>query len=550
VPVWRHSVRVKGRAHATAALTAIAALLAAAQVVGATPGLARDRLALPFTCALENGRLRVEPAAEQTYVITGGREQKAFTHCPGNETGQCKTWTLHRFALQCVGGRAMWPEIVAAAAAHGDQGRVAMESGQLLLRLGPRRIGSRDPSCTDPQRVASRTYIKWEQCQLANQPMPRGGFKSHVLAFPRGFAPLGLIGARVLSETEPGARASIVERATLTEVPPVVVEPAVVMPAAASPAEATPVFPEVPEADLMRGVILPAAAAPSVTTPQALPRRIPEEVVAEALAPPELPPASQTHAAVAISPPPVAVRTGWTSRVEAAAVVVARDEAAPGRPAMNMQFQFGVALLLATWLVIAAGLTWSRRRPKVVWRQVDLGAATTSDGDGSRAIALRSKAEGHIMLITRSLDQLVAVAPLRNALARDLQASERRLAVVIAATATAIDAKPEDWSRARRRLERIAHDLERLRQIADGAVSSLSGLSAARSLPRNRDEAYAALGVTHGVSETILKKLVDALRVSWHPDLATSEADRKARDVRIKEINVAWDLITGKRGAE
>lgn len=134
-------------------------------------------------------------------------------------------------------------------------------------------------------------------------------------------------------------------------------------------------------------------------------------------------------------------------------------------------------------------------------------------------------------------------------MARDLQASERRLAVVIAGvSATGVDA--DAWLRARRRLERIAQDLDRLQQIADCAVTSLSGQRYASELPRNKEEAYASLGVTPGVSEAILKKLVEALRTSWHPDFARTDEEREARTVRITEINVAWDLITGKRESE
>ncbi len=44
-----------------------------------------------------------------------------------------------------------------------------------------------------------------------------------------------------------------------------------------------------------------------------------------------------------------------------------------------------------------------------------------------------------------------------------------------------------------------------------------------------------------------MKKIVDGLRLSWHPDLAKDEADRQLREYRLKQINAAWDLIQGKR---
>ena len=62
-------------------------------------------------------------------------------------------------------------------------------------------------------------------------------------------------------------------------------------------------------------------------------------------------------------------------------------------------------------------------------------------------------------------------------------------------------------------------------------------------------EAYDVLGVNADVSEDVVKKIVDALRMSWHPDHARDEEDRRAREERIRRINVAWDLITSKRVA-
>ena len=226
------------------------------------------------------------------------------------------------------------------------------------------------------------------------------------------------------------------------------------------------------------------------------------------------------------------------------------DQLPVGMPtAVHLAF----AALLLTVTVAATALARRRRLTPATWHRtgpVALGRPGTNINDNERAVALRTKSDGHIALITNALERLAAVAPLRNALGRELLSSERRLAVVIAAISVPQGASPDDWTRARRRLERIAQDLDRLQQIADSAVSSVSGLGAKRGLPRDKQEAYATLGVSSTASEAILKKLVEALRISWHPDLAKGEADRALRDARIKEINVAWDLITGKRASE
>ena len=69
----------------------------------------------------------------------------------------------------------------------------------------------------------------------------------------------------------------------------------------------------------------------------------------------------------------------------------------------------------------------------------------------------------------------------------------------------------------------------------------------AQELPRDKQEAFEVLGANPEASEKILKRLVDALRATWHPDLASNDDDRELRDRRIMQINVAWDLITDKR---
>ena len=51
------------------------------------------------------------------------------------------------------------------------------------------------------------------------------------------------------------------------------------------------------------------------------------------------------------------------------------------------------------------------------------------------------------------------------------------------------------------------------------------------------------LGINADAAPQVAKKLVDALRMSWHPDFARSEEDRQVREARMKQINAAWDLI-------
>jgi hypothetical protein len=92
---------------------------------------------------------------------------------------------------------------------------------------------------------------------------------------------------------------------------------------------------------------------------------------------------------------------------------------------------------------------------------------------------------------------------------------------------------------------------------AGTALKRIPGASAADAalaawgdgMPRTRKEAFKVLGIgiAPGANAMAIKKIVDALRVSWHPDLANDEPDRQLRELRSKQINAAWDLLQGER---
>jgi len=90
-------------------------------------------------------------------------------------------------------------------------------------------------------------------------------------------------------------------------------------------------------------------------------------------------------------------------------------------------------------------------------------------------------------------------------------------------------------------------EMQRVIAIAEAARASFSFPPAAPQVITTRLEAYAFLGVNASSSDTVLKKAVNALRQCWHPDLATDEEDRHLREIRTKQINVAWDLISRKQ---
>jgi hypothetical protein len=68
-------------------------------------------------------------------------------------------------------------------------------------------------------------------------------------------------------------------------------------------------------------------------------------------------------------------------------------------------------------------------------------------------------------------------------------------------------------------------------------------------LPATMREALDVLGVDPGASRGAMKTTVTRLRRALHPDHAIDEEDSRLRERRLKQINVAWDIVSGKRRA-
>jgi hypothetical protein len=99
-------------------------------------------------------------------------------------------------------------------------------------------------------------------------------------------------------------------------------------------------------------------------------------------------------------------------------------------------------------------------------------------------------------------------------------------------------------------LRTVLRDLDRVRRISQSSGHAAGPEpSDSTGIPQSVSEAYRVLGMNSEATTAVAKKLVDALRMSWHPDHARDEADRLRREGRMKQINAAWDLIKDRRAA-
>lgn len=141
--------------------------------------------------------------------------------------------------------------------------------------------------------------------------------------------------------------------------------------------------------------------------------------------------------------------------------------------------------------------------------------------------------------IERIVSHLKDGSPLRDVLNQELRLIHYRISAATDAARTG-QTPPE---RSAARFHGLVREMERVRRFADGAAASVIDPQDHLALPSTPSEAYALLGVNEDAPIATVKKLVDALRVTWHPDHARNESDRILREERIKQINSAWDLI-------
>jgi hypothetical protein len=183
-----------------------------------------------------------------------------------------------------------------------------------------------------------------------------------------------------------------------------------------------------------------------------------------------------------------------------------------------------------------ATLLYGRRAPAVSFSLArrDLNVANAS----AAVAALLQQTEA-------AARELKGAGPLREVLQGELGHVRERLANI-----EKLAAKGEQpLEKSAPQFRALVRELERISRIVDSAVASMAGTKKPTTLPRTTSEAYEVLGVNAEVSDGVLKKIVDALRMSWHPDHARDDDDRLMREDRIRQINIAWDLINGKREA-
>jgi hypothetical protein len=471
----------------------------------ASDARADELLLMPFACEAGGGRISLTPGQERGYRILGQREQRRFTACSAANPTMCRRWKVYRFDLDCDGTRVSWVEVVAAA--NEASRRAWLADGRLQLRMPPRWGLAPDDPCANESALGDlfgdRRKRRYCAQRLAQEPPA-------AVEMPSGYAPmLGLdaifvdVPASVAGfPPEPPARWPRADRSTpIPRDEPPRSPPAGEATARRTPAERPPAAPPHSVSEEAHSGALPPAPAGGVPegAPPALDVAPPASRAAKRATPPaDKPPAERRPPEKAPAPD---------------AKPAAKVALAPTRPARD---------------VAPPAAAKAPPQDEAVWPgSFDLGALRTTT---------------------------IGVVAIFAGLA---------LGLVVAFTV----ARRQRPHRAAGLRRRTAEDLPRL-GFDDGSVdpagkpdsplSRVPGAGAADAalaawgdgMPRTRKEAIQALGIgaRRGTAEpAAVKKIVDALRKKWHPDLARDDADRELHELRSKQINAAWDLLQRER---
>jgi hypothetical protein len=522
-------------------------LLAASFAATISTARANEFVVIPYSCAMVGGRPLLTPGPEQSHAVIGAREQRTFTACSPANPGFCRTWTVHRFDMDCEGARVPWVSVVASITEETTR-RAWLDSGRLMVRMPPSwNLEPGDPCARPPSfddRYGFGRMRRYCADRRAMTPPP-------TVEMPFGFAPmLGFDGIFVRSGPNAGPGGGPIGPPS-PSYPPVAAGP----PASSPPVNTTPPSHPPKTARSEPSPQAEAAPMPASRPPQAA-EASSKEAAPPSSTPPKVaapkPPAQVTSAPAVQAPSPAAQEPQPTTAPGAPIIpkIINRPEAAnadtadrpqqptatspPPAPDVKKAATAPTALSDATKTSEAASPKAEAGRES--YMTVNLLSAVRTPTAGIVAFGALALGLLAAFAIARRRERLAGGPPARDLSAVSLGGGKvRGQQLVPRAGSVPTPPRPQ------------RPPLPSAPSLRTGTQSAAPAW--ADRIPQTRSEALQVLGmgVSPDATEAAMKKVVDGLRQSWHPDLARNDADRRLREFRTKQINAAWELIAGKR---
>ena len=479
-------------------IIALCALTATAQ--------AGELLVMPFACATVGGEPQLTPSDDRGYAIVGRREERDFSVCsPANPT-LCRNWKLYRFVIDCGGTRMPWASIVASA--RGDR-RAWVQDGRLRIEMPARWAIAPDDACAPGPGNAWRGWGLRRFCaerRARNNPQ--------IVEMPDGYAPMMGINAIFVADNQlkgTPSHSAVADREAPATAPAPTLRAETPKPAPAPRAAEAP------------------TRASSPKTADALPVKVPPPKSAEppAPAPVSASPERKPTATQSTTLPSEPVRPVIINRFGAQQAGMP-TAAAPPEPPPPQDVE------TAPSDVVTASIS-----TKAASASQTASIAPQSSAESTPPIVSALNSFGPVTIGAVSLTGLLLLAlTFLRLRTRDEFAlgANRDIGAMSLGGRDLVPARPRPIA---------AQTQNPAPAPAPGGPHPDIG----SEIPETREQALRILGmgVTAGVSDSAIKKIVDGLRMSWHPDGATTEEERQLRELRMKQINAAWDIVSGRR---
>jgi len=585
--------RIKaGLSHRFTLILSVAAILSGLVCTSGSPAFAQadqavdgpEYVVLPYSCSFKSGKVHLAPSNAQAYEVVGSRTERPFTACTTTGNRDCFTMMLHNFDVACDGRRVPW-HLMVSQLRGSSFGSSKIVNDQLQLVLKDAKV-----------KVASGAQAT------------AGFGNSKRFLLPVGFAPVGEVGARLVFSGAGGADAGpeIVpigedgdRRVEAGPPMPVLTRVGSVEAVSDGGGWVTSVAAGSGKADAVR--VEETSSVASRADGQAAEPGSGRDwlTLASVLGVVGFMGFGLFQVARRYSLSATSLFATGQSRqffqtpdMNSAGMASAAEMASADAVGVGRQ----VARALASNGARFAGrlnrtIRLSANAVRLPWRGGSFGAGVARGARPGQPAGDFSDIEerwsdhpllagGARMLVrkmelcVRAIDRLEPHCAVRETLEHELQDVGSRLEVSRLGLREEAGLDEETFARRGSSMMRAAiRDLERIEKIARSAGISQSmtrtsthaggwggeanggpagagfhepmgGDPAMDAMPRTKAEAYRVLGVNANVSDAALKKVVDALRMSWHPDLAgDDDADRALRETRIRQINLAWDLI-------
>lgn len=537
-------------------------VLAAVTWIGAASfAAAAEQVSIPYRCHTAGNTVQLTPSESRRYDIYGKREQDIITACPNGDQSRCKSWRVHKFDINCAGARVPWLDIVAAANAQSG-GPARAQGNKLFVRMDPwwaRRDGDRFG-----QRPRLSEYGEADRRPSDYRYRPTG--REREIEMPAGYAPMTGIRAQFVDGApgadngldrggygeQPGPQPGPMARAEpMPSERPLAAPPAPV-PAQRPAAAAEPNKPVIPPSGAkttLRDAGHTFPPKPIDSKPE--PPKTGVKVEAPKVAPSETQKSATDGASKDVATKPATDNKPETATSVATAVPAAATPAASPSPAAD-------STSTTPKLLNGPG---AMEPPKPTGPPV-ITSASSSSGDSAGpngtqiaagpAVAIPVTIEpGPARPVTLPFVFLVGSLILLAASGAQWLWRQNRSP----AAATGRRSISDVWleNSASRELVAVPDEAAPRSTVPPLVTTSAAPIDAVTVagpvlektwVPSTRDEALQVLGAGPDASADVLKKIVDGLRMSWHPDHARSPEEYSARHDRMRQINVAWDILS------